>query len=291
MAGDPGKSIRRPARALAVVTLLLVATGASASDDPRARTVLDRLKALDRGERHWTDRRQTLTFHIYAGGSENTRALRVYERRARDDTHKVLVRFSDPSDVRDVGILVVTAAHGGGQQWLYTPEFKRDRMLDGARRNDKIAGSDLSYNDLELITALPGWDQTDADATLRTEETVDGVACQVIELAPKRTDVAYRLIRMWLGTDDLVVRRLELFRDGDVPAKRLTQTDIRPVGRIPVAHRVVAETLRDGSRTEIAVAETVFDGGIGDVCFARGTLDDPTSDASACAGTSPPAAP
>src|SRR5689334_6521698 len=108
MAGDREKSIRRPAGALAVVTLLLGATAVAASDDPRARAILDRLKALDRGERHWTDRRQALTFHIYAGGSENTRTLRVYELRAADDAHKVLVRFSDPSDVRDVGILVLT---------------------------------------------------------------------------------------------------------------------------------------------------------------------------------------
>ena len=280
----------RPARSSHLVTLLatglgmlLLATTAAARDDARAREILDHAKALDRSERHWSDRRQTLTFRIHGKGGENTRELRLYETHAVDDSHKILVRFTDPSDVRGVGILAFTAKHGGGQQWMYTPAWRRERLLSDSARDQRIAGSDLTHNDLDLMTELPGWDESDADAELRGEEAIDGEPCHIIDLTPKRKDVPYKRITIWLGKSDLVARRLELFREGAAPVKRITQADIRPGGRIPVARRVIAETIADRTSTEILISDpTVFDVGVPEQCFTVATMNDPVGDDAAC---------
>jgi hypothetical protein len=283
MHDDRDREAGRIRRRAGVVLGVLLLTTAVAGDDPRAREILDRAKALDRSERHWSDRRQTLTFRIHGGGGETTRELRLYETHAADDTHKILVRFLGPDDVRDVGILALTAKHGGGRQWMYSPETKRLRLLSDSARDQGIAGSDLTHNDLDLLTGLPAWDESDAESALRGEEVVDGEPCYVIDLTPKRADVAYKRIVLWLAKRDLLARRLELFRIGSTPAKRITQGDIRLVGHIPVAHRVTAETVTDRTRTDIRVADqTAFDLGVLDACFELSTLEDPGNDATAC---------
>jgi len=85
------------------------------------------------------------------------------------------------------------------------------------------------------------------------------VASHVIELAPRREDIGYKRIVMWLGADDLVPRRLEFYEDDKEPKKRLTQTDVRPVGKIPVAYHVLVETPGAGTRTVIETSDVQFD--------------------------------
>src|SRR5207247_601499 len=54
-------------------------------------------------------------------------------------------------------------------------------------------------------------------------------------------------------------RGLELHEDDKEPKKRLTQTDVRPVGKIPVAYHVLAETPGAGTRTVIETSDVQFD--------------------------------
>jgi outer membrane lipoprotein-sorting protein len=247
-----------------------------------ARQILDRGRALDETSRRWGDRVQSLEFAIHGRLGDRNRSLRLYERRLSIREHKVLVRILSPADVQELGFLEFTHSGGDSEQWLYLPEFKRVRRVTGSVRNERFVGSDLTHDDLDLVTALPGWTEEDADATLAGEETVDAVACHMIDLIPRRPDAAYKRIRLWLGKDDLFARRLELFADGAALTKRLSQSDVRFIAKIPVAHHIVVETPSDGTTTVITIEDTRFDVGIGDDCFSQATLEDMRREASAC---------
>ena len=102
------------------------------------------------------------------------------------------------------------------------------------------------------------WTETDARSSLRGEETVDGTPTYAIEEVPQREDIGYKKIVVWLGHDDLVPRRLELYEDAAEPKKRIAQSDVKSIGAIPVPHHLEVATPAAGSHTVIEIADVQF---------------------------------
>jgi outer membrane lipoprotein-sorting protein len=260
-------------RAFAVL-LVLAALGTAAAAGETARQILDRRKALEDGPRHWNDRQERMKFLIVdRRGGERVRELDIYERRYPADEQKTILFFLAPAEVKGTGFLAFTHKGRPADQWLYLPELKRVRQITARTRNESFVGTDLSYHDLDIIQEMTSWTEDDAASSLKGEETVDGTATHVIELDPKREDIAYERIVLWLGRDDLVPRRLEFFADAAEPKKRIVQSEIKPVGQIPVAHRVEATTLASGTKTVIAISEVKFNQALEDDLFTQRYLE------------------
>lgn len=239
-----------------------------------ARQILDRRQALDQGEQHWDDRQQTLTFKIVdRRGGVRTRELELSEKRYPHDERKSIVFFGSPPEVKGTAFLAFTHKGRPADQWLYLPELGRVRQITSNTRNQSFVGTDLTYQDLDILTEMTSWTEHDAASSLRPDEAVDGVFCHVIELATRRQDIAYGKIVLWLGKDDLVPRRLEFWRDDPEPAKRIHQSAIRKIGAIPVAHRTLVESPAAGSTTEVTVLETRFNQGLADDAFTQRALE------------------
>ena len=239
-----------------------------------ARQILDRREALDDGPRHWDDRHQKLGFHIAdSRGGTRTRELELSEKRYPGDERKAIVFFSSPPEVKGTAFLSFTHKGKPADQWLYLPELQRVRQITANTRNQSFVGTDLTYHDLDILTEMTSWTEADAASSLRGDETIDGVACHVIELAPKRDDIGYKKVVLWLGQADLVPRKLEFFGDAAEPTKRLVQSDVRTVGPIPVAYHTRVETPAAGSSTEIDIAETQFNQKLADDAFTQRALE------------------
>jgi outer membrane lipoprotein-sorting protein len=256
------------------MVLLLLSVALPARGAETARQILDRRETLENGERHWDDRHQKLTFHISdRRGGERTRELDLSEKRYPADERKSIVFFSSPPEVKGTAFLAFTHKGKPADQWLYLPELQRVRQITSTMRTQSFVGTDLTYHDLDLLTEMTSWTEADAASSLRGEETVDGVACHVIELAAKREDIGYKKIVLWLGRDDLVPRRLEFFGDEAAPVKRIAQADIRNVGKIPIAFKSKVETPAAGSSTDVTVVETQFNQAISDDAFTQRALE------------------
>lgn len=262
---------------LSVGIPVLVGAAASGND------VLAKWKALNDGERKWATRQQELQFDIEGKFGTRKRELTVYEERLTvpEDgiDKKSIVFFSAPPEVKGTSFLAYTFADGSpANQWLYLPALKRVRVLAGNSRRESFVGSDLSYNDLDLLEALDAWPTKHGDTTLLGQETVEGVACDKIELPVKESTEAgkeYARLILWLGTADLFPRRLEFYERSDpsVLRKRLTQGDVVVEGKIPVARRVVVETPEKGSRTVILAPATRFDPTLPDDLFEQAAME------------------
>jgi hypothetical protein len=262
------------ARRTIVVALLLLGVGRAGLAAETARQILDRRKALDDTTRKWTDRQERLAMTIRdARGGERRRTLRLYERRMPGDERQTIVFFESPAEVKGVGFLAYTHKGRAAEQWLYLPELSRVRQITPRARTESFVGTDLSYQDLDIIQEMSEWSEEDARSSLRGEENVDGVATHVIELVPQREDIGYRKIVLWLGRDDLMPRRLEFFADGPEPVKRIEQRDFADVGAIPVARSTEVETPARGSKTVIAASDTAFDVGLEDDLFTQRALE------------------
>ncbi|MCI0635375.1 MAG: outer membrane lipoprotein-sorting protein, partial [Actinobacteria bacterium] len=134
-------------------------------------------------------------------------------------------------------------------------------------------GTDLTYGDLDLMQEVVNWTDQDTDAVLRGEETIDGTATYAIEFKPKRDDVAYKKIVVWLGKDDLVARRIEFYADGTTLTKRLKESGIKSVGNHPVAHTVDVETPAAGTHTTMQLVDVKYDTGLDEDLFTQAALE------------------
>jgi hypothetical protein len=220
-----------------------------------AREILDRYNALGNGEHHWTDRQAHLRVTT-AGGP--VIELMAYQRRAPGDVTKTSLLVQAPGDLRGTGVLMVTRGSGPSEQWRYRPDDDTLERIDATSGNGPVLNSDLTFQDLALLEQVMRWTEADAHATLRGEEGIDLVATHAIEFEPRRADIPYREVVLWLGRDDMTPRQLHLFGNGPYPVRRIQVTTLRSEGAIPWPERVEIETPAAGTRTTIDATNVVF---------------------------------
>jgi outer membrane lipoprotein-sorting protein len=266
--------MRVPRAVLMAALLLAVGLAPAVQGAETARQILDRRKALDDTTRKWMDRHEHLKMTVRDGhGGERQRELTLYERRLPDGERQTIVFFESPAEVRGTAFLSYTHKGQPAEQWLYLPELKRTRQIAPRSRTESFVGTDLSYQDLDIIQEMASWSDEDARTSLRGEESVDGVPTHVIELVPRRPDIQYKKIVLWLGRDDLMPRRLEFYGDSDEPVKRVQQADLHDVGAIPVARHTEVETPAKGSKTVIESSDAAYDQHLDEQLFKTDALE------------------
>jgi hypothetical protein len=240
---------RRTTRGLcALLAIGMLAVSAAPAAAETARQILDRQRALDDGERRWTDRQQRLTMEVVAPDhAARSMAVELFDKKTATGEQRTMAYFSSPASVKGTAFLAITHPDRAADQWLYLAEFRRARRVGGAARTSGFVGTDFTYHDLDLLAEMPQWTEADATSSLRGEETIDGVPCHVIDLTPVREDIGYELIVLWLGRDDLIARRIDLYEQAPAtgwfgvgggaaapPPPRLVQSDVRPIAIITV---------------------------------------------------------
>lgn len=260
--------------ALLSLGLALLAAGIARGDDA-ARAALDRARALNHGERHWSDRRQRMTLIVTdRRGGELRRELEVVSKRGDGDAMRSLMFFRAPAQVAGIGFLQWTDPRGEDYQWLWLPALKRVRQISGGARGESFVGTDFSYEDLAIMAEAVDWQDDRAAAAMVGEETVDGAPCDVIELRPTaNADVTYGSVRLWLGREDQTVHRIELRDTGGTLLKTLLLSDIRPERDIPTAHRLEMRNEKTGSHTAVVVSGLAYDTGVADEEFTQRRLE------------------
>lgn len=87
---------------------------------------------------------------VGSGGDTSTRKMNVFFKKTGEEAAKLLIRFSEPADIRGTGFLTVIEEQKDGDQWLYLPAIKKSRRLKGGNRDESFLGSDFSMGDLSV---------------------------------------------------------------------------------------------------------------------------------------------
>lgn len=270
-------------RTVAILCLLLAAAPLAAAET--ARQILDRQRALEDGARRWRDRHERVRMEVIDPRREpRLMVVDLFDQKPGGGEQRTMAYFSAPDTVKGTAFLAFTHTGRAGEQWLYLPEARRARRIGGEVRKQGFVGTDFSYHDLDLLAQMPSWTERDATSKLRGEATVDGVRCHIIELTPQRADIGYQRIVIWLGVDDLVARQVEFFETVPTsmfgltaaavqPTRRVRQSDVRPVGKIPVAHRAEVETPSAGTKTIVTFEQVAFDQKLPDDLFTQPAME------------------
>lgn len=258
--------------------LVLVLSAQAIAHAETARDLLDRAKAAnDAREPKDVSQRMRMVI-VDSRGKERIREIESRSLELGGGEKKSLIVFLSPRDVKGVGFLSFSHPDRDDDQWLYLPALKRVRRITTTGRTQSFQGSDFTYQDLDLFDEIPEWTEEDATSSLVGRETVDGSACAVIALEPKK-DVGYGRIVVWLDPAEAIFRRIELYdEDGAALVKTVALGDYRGVGAVPTAHRLEMATVRKGTRTRIELSDVRYDQGLDDDLFTerqleRGRLD------------------
>jgi len=246
----------------------------SAARAGSARELLDQIRQLGQTTRKWSDRSQRLQIRIVdRRGGERRREVAIYFKKYPEERTRTTLFFIAPPEVKGVALLQWADPHAKDEQWLYVPELKRVRQISGGAKHESFVGTDFSYDDLAIISQVSDWTDTDARSTLVRDEPVDGVACHVIEFTPTGKDLTYGKVLAWFGSDDLVVRKFEMYDKGDRLEKVLALTDIRTLGAIPTPFHMEMQNVSGGSHTVVDFSEVKYDSGLNESWFTQRALE------------------
>ena len=181
-----------------------------------------------------------------------------------------LIRFIEPEDIAGTGLLSLDKATGKSEQWLYLPALDRVRRISGDRKGGRFVGSDLYYEDLQERKP------TEDRHRILGNETINGVACVILESIPVDPDSSVYLKRVsWIDPKTLLALRMDSFeKDDATPSKRwLLIAKKKNQGYWTVTDSRVID-LASGHETRLVVETALYDRKLPATLFNSQTLAD-----------------
>jgi outer membrane lipoprotein-sorting protein len=131
----------------------------------------------------------------------------------------------------------------GDDMWLFLPAVARPVRITPIQR---LMGN-VSNGDLARLRY-----SADYTATMDGEATIDGEACDVLDLRARRTAATYQRVRYYLRKSDARPVRADYFLTSGKAVKRAMFSELRQMGGRPILSRMVIEDAdRPESRTTI----------------------------------------
>jgi outer membrane lipoprotein-sorting protein len=187
-----------------------------------------------------------------AAGKTTSEKRWIFERVGSHGQSKSVIRFTAPSEVKGVALLIVNHPDRPSDQWMWTPALERDRRIALQDRSTRFFGTDFSFEDLEQR------DVDQYDHMLLGEEMIDGALTWRIQSTPKPSRSSqYTKTIVWIRQDNYATARIDSY-DIAAVARRLQLSDIRQDQGIWTAHETVMTDLRRGSTTRLSLDKVQY---------------------------------
>jgi hypothetical protein len=234
---------------VAVIFALGFAPVAYAADD-EATSIMRRSEKAHRIPFEATVSRMVLQ---EKGGQPRSRMMKTLTDQSTNDADKGRVQFTEPAEVKNLGLLTLEAdGADGDQQWLFLPAFRKTRRIAQSDLGDRFAESDIFYEDMKRRRI------DDYTFTMLPSEKVDGAECYVIESKPKAPKVIesspYGRTLLSIRKDTLLIVAAKYFDKKDKPLKRFETSKLVQVSKTAWrANETVMTDLQRQHRTTISV--------------------------------------
>lgn len=229
----------------------------------------------EREGRHESDTEVALFTMVVrsAGGEEKVRRLVIQSATDRDGADRSLIKFLEPRDVRNVGLLTwQRPGPDEDDQWLYLEASQQTRRIVGSAKKNSFMGTDLSFEDLRPE------DLKVHEYALKGEELLDGAKTWIVEATPateaERRDSGYAKRVFWIRQDNFMTLKVSYRDRRDRELKTATYSDLEQIaGELWRANRSVVTTASTGSSTASVVDHRELGVPIDDSTFLPQNID------------------
>jgi len=184
---------------------------------------------------------------------------------------KTLARFTDPPEVRGVGLLSINVGGAADRQWLYTPAINRVRRVAAQERRQRFIGTDFTNEDMA--------ERVLDDFTYKLigeGEVIDGRKTYKIEARPASPDKSqYSYIYIWVPQDTPYSVLVEMYDKQGQKQRILKASNLEKISGIWVARRVEMSTPAEGTRTTLTLEDVRFNTGLKEDMFTQQALEKP----------------
>jgi hypothetical protein len=253
--------MRRGARACAVGWVAaLLALGAAASEDAPPLTP-ESVKS------HWHSRLSGRHFSARVrlsmdmGGIHEERELLVWRTDEAVGAERVMVRFTQPESVRNLGVLFLEQPDRPNDYFLYQPDLRRVRRLPESIANDDVYGIDLEFLGFGVAQSEP----TQIEGMKR--EMLDGRPTYRLTESALRENPRFDERVTWLDAESFIPLRTEQFRAGK---RRLVAhtVETRAVNGIETPMHMEFENQAEHRKVSLRVAEVDYEVAIPEEYFS-----------------------
>jgi outer membrane lipoprotein-sorting protein len=163
---------------------------------------------------------------INSNGSTRVRKIKQFTKDL-GSVEKSIMFFLSPADVKNTSFMNWSYDNDKpDDQWIYLPALKKVKRISSDSKSDYFMGSDFTYDDL-------GDRKLDADVhKLLREETVDGIACYVVESVPKDEDYIYSKTITWIRKENFVGLKKDFYDEDGELLKTLSIKEVKHISGI-----------------------------------------------------------
>lgn len=184
---------------------------------------------------------------------------------------KTLIRFTDPAEVRGVGLLSINESGTADRQWLFTPAINRVRRIASQERRQRFLGTDFTNEDM-AERVLDDYSYK----LLGEGEVVDGRKTYKIEARPVSPDKSqYAYVYIWVPLDVPYSVLVEMYDKTGQRLRVLKASDLVKISNIWVAKRIEMSSPTEATRTVLMVDEIKFNTGLKEDLFTQQALEKP----------------
>ena len=103
------------------------------------------------------------------------------------------------------------------------------------------------------------WNDDESKATLLADEELDAKPCHLVELVPKNKEFPYSRYRLWFGTGDSLLWRVDVYDLEDRLFKRVSLGHYERLGRYATAMESDVATVPYATHTTYKLREVRYD--------------------------------
>jgi len=182
---------------------------------------------------------------------------------------KILLRFTDPPELKGVTLLSVDQPGQPPQQWIYTPATERVRSVAPRERSERFAGSDFTYEDIADHSLDDfAYQPLDAEDTIENHATYKILATPV---TPERSQ--YKYIYYWVAKDVPCILHAEMYGQDGRKVREMHAGGLRKVSGIWGARKTEMRSILEGTKSALTIDEIHLNTGLDGTAFTPEALE------------------
>ncbi len=213
---------------------------------PTGQELVEKMSEIMTQENSTAIMTQTITT---SSGKQRTFEFEMF---TSSEGEKTLMRYLKPSAARGQAFLMLNNAD---DIWTYFPRTKRVRKLSSSSKNQKVQGSDFSFEDMG---SGDSWKTEYISLNLGSEK-YDGIYCWKLEsIGIPEQSPSYPKMEVYMRKVDFYPIKIDYFDNNDFVEKTLLLSDIKEIEGIPTAMQMTMKNHSEGTETTMQILSTTY---------------------------------